>query len=256
MWPQRFTEESTAADLNSGPECYGCYLVGLEWEEGSAEQMREEGTKITEGALRGVLSQFETRIRGDEKYFDANSCWLSTEIVRRSELRSVQAERRNLGECYGEHGMSDDESDSEDEDEDEDGDTDEAAEEEAMQSKDEQRCRAIPAPGKTSPRRGQPYVNNTVPGKFRTATDVMNRLRWDPSLDSSDYIIGYEDRFTGTREKRLELWKTEQTDEEFIPQHRILYFKRRSDGVIVWERKTRIDNVFGSGVLLNSDNGA
>lgn len=80
----------------------------------------------------------------------------------------------------------------------------------------------------------------------------MNRLRWDPSLDPAEYIIGYEDRFLGAKETGLERWKTEQTDEEFIPQHRILYFKRKGvDGreeEVVWERATRIDRVFGSGV--------
>lgn len=69
----------------------------------------------------------------------------------------------------------------------------------------------------------------------------------DPSLDSGDFIVGYEDRFAGAMEKALDTWKSEQTDEEFIPQHRILYFKRRSDATIVWERRTRIDLLFGSG---------
>jgi hypothetical protein len=50
----------------------------------------------------------------------------------------------------------------------------------------------------------------------------------------------------GTREAALDRWKTEQTDEEFIPQHRILYF-RRKDGVVVWDRDTRRDEIFGSG---------
>lgn len=48
-------------------------------------------------------------------------------------------------------------------------------------------------------------------------------------------------------EKALDTWKSEQTDEEFIPQHRILYFKRKSDSTVVWERRTRIDLLFGSG---------
>jgi uncharacterized protein (UPF0248 family) len=85
-------------------------------------------------------------------------------------------------------------------------------------------------------------------GKFRTATDVLNRLRWDPAMDSSDFIVGYEDRFAGAQEKILDKWKSDLTHEEFIPQHRILYFKRRSDGIKVWERSTRTDNIFGSGV--------
>ena len=87
------------------------------------------------------------------------------------------------------------------------------------------------------------------PGKkLRTAADVMNRLRWDPGLDSGDYVVGYEDRFVGAQEKALDAWRTEQTDEEFIPQHRILYFKRKTDGVLVWEKRTRKDDVFGSGI--------
>jgi uncharacterized protein (UPF0248 family) len=84
-------------------------------------------------------------------------------------------------------------------------------------------------------------------GKFRSATDALNRIRWDVSMDSSDYLVGYEDRFIGAQEKALDSWKAEQTDEEFIPQHRILYFKRKSDGVIVWDRRSRVDTIFGSG---------
>jgi uncharacterized protein (UPF0248 family) len=78
----------------------------------------------------------------------------------------------------------------------------------------------------------------------------MNRLRWDPGLDVSNYAVGYVDRFKGTQEKPLEQWKSEQTDEDFIPQHRILYFKRIADGAVMWDRRSRIDEVFGSGVDL------
>lgn len=85
--------------------------------------------------------------------------------------------------------------------------------------------------------------------KLRPASDILNRLRWDPNLDPSDYIVGYEDRFLGAKETALEKWKTEQTDEEFIPQHRILYFKKKGEGggEVVWERASRIDKMFGSG---------
>ncbi|KAI9745371.1 MAG: hypothetical protein M4579_007653, partial [Chaenotheca gracillima] len=77
--------------------------------------------------------------------------------------------------------------------------------------------------------------------KLRPATDVLNRIRWDPAMDSDDFVVGYEDRFVGAIEIPLELWTSEQTDEEFIPQHRILYFRRRSDGVRVWDRKSKTD---------------
>lgn len=83
--------------------------------------------------------------------------------------------------------------------------------------------------------------------KLRPAIDVLTRLRWDPNIDPSDYIVGYEDRFLGARETPIDRWKSEQTDEEFIPQHRILYFRRKSDGVKVWDRESRRDELFGSG---------
>ena len=84
--------------------------------------------------------------------------------------------------------------------------------------------------------------------KLRPAADVLNRLRWDSNLNLADYIVGYEDRFLGAKETTLEKWKTEKTDEEFIPQHRILYFRRKSDGQVVWDRKARVDLIFGSGI--------
>ncbi|PHH74321.1 hypothetical protein CDD80_3160 [Ophiocordyceps camponoti-rufipedis] len=72
----------------------------------------------------------------------------------------------------------------------------------------------------------------------------MSRIRWDPSLDPSDYTVGYRDRFAGVRERSLEGWTAESTDEDFIPQHRIVYFRRRSDGALVWDRRSRVDAVF------------
>lgn len=48
-------------------------------------------------------------------------------------------------------------------------------------------------------------------------------------------------------------WKQEQTDEEFIPQHRILYFRRSADDVHLWDKKERIDRVFGSGIVGRRD---
>ena len=50
-------------------------------------------------------------------------------------------------------------------------------------------------------------------------------------------------------EIKVEDWKGgDVTDEEFIPQHRIMYFRRASDSVRVWDRKRRLDELFGSGV--------
>lgn len=241
IWPGRFVERATSGtdgeeDTDeAGPRDYqGCYLVGLGKLDGV--QLGKDEMRDALGALQTVLGRFEEQIRGDGEYFDSKSCWLSASVVSGAEIVKLYliADTRE----WGEHTPGEEESD-DDEDEEEVLDT-------TVSSIDEEQ----------SPKRkkGKSTANTVVvpklePGrKFRTAADVLNRLRWDPGMDSGDFVVGYEDRFVGAQEKALELWKSEQTDEEFIPQHRILYFKRRSDGVVVWERRTRRDEVFGSGV--------
>ena len=61
-------------------------------------------------------------------------------------------------------------------------------------------------------------------------------------------MLGYLDRFEGLKEMPVDLWLSETTEEDFVPQHRIQYFKRVSDGTKVWDREQRIDLVFGSGL--------
>ncbi|RAK78455.1 DUF504 domain-containing protein [Aspergillus fijiensis CBS 313.89] len=87
----------------------------------------------------------------------------------------------------------------------------------------------------------------TVENRLRPAADVINRIIWDPDYDSDDFVIVYEDRFEGRLEASFNTWKRETTHDEFIPQHRILHIKRRSDEEIVWDRRRRIDKVFCSG---------
>ncbi|PYH87725.1 hypothetical protein BO71DRAFT_404431 [Aspergillus ellipticus CBS 707.79] len=86
-----------------------------------------------------------------------------------------------------------------------------------------------------------------VENRLRPAADIINRIIWDDAFDTANYIIGYEDRFEGRLEAGFASWKKETTDEEFIPQHRILYIKRSSDGEVVWDRRRRIDKIFLSG---------
>ena len=54
-------------------------------------------------------------------------------------------------------------------------------------------------------------------------------------------------------EMDVSAWKggvADFTDEEWIPQHRIMYFRKKGeeDGRRVWDRATRLDRLFGSGV--------
>lgn len=90
-------------------------------------------------------------------------------------------------------------------------------------------------------------------GSLRPALDVLSRIRHDHTLQEEDFIVGYSDRHTDVKELPVTLWKGDVTDEEFIPQHRILYFRRKADGVKVWDRAERLDLVFGSGKGASSE---
>lgn len=80
--------------------------------------------------------------------------------------------------------------------------------------------------------------------KLRPAMDILSRLKYDPALDLDDYVVGYIDRHSGIQEKAAGAWIGESTHEEWIPQGRIQYFKRVSDGTLVWDRTTKTDLVF------------
>jgi len=78
--------------------------------------------------------------------------------------------------------------------------------------------------------------------------DVLSRIQWDPVYKSEDFIIGYLERFEGIKETPLDLWLKESTEEDFIPQHRIKYFKKTPSEEVLWSRDDRIDKVFRSGL--------
>ncbi|ORY64963.1 uncharacterized protein BCR38DRAFT_367805 [Pseudomassariella vexata] len=232
IWPVRFVGQESSS-YQEEKEYQGYYLIGLdEWETANGQEMTKDDLKLALGSLQTVLQIFEGQIRGDEKYFDSKTSWMSASVVKQSELGSLRLDGRE----WGEYTIGQDESESDD-DSDEDHTTrDDDSEAETSTTKNSKK---VPKNAVISP---------VYEGKLRTSADVMNRLRWDPSLNSSDYLVGYLDRFLGVKERSLDSWKTEQSDEEFIPQHRILYFKQRSDGVVVWDRKARRDDIFGSGV--------
>ncbi|KAK3292335.1 2'-5' RNA ligase superfamily-domain-containing protein [Chaetomium fimeti] len=244
MWPARFVEanelEEGGGDRDGGGDdgdrdFRGCYLIGLD--KGSPD-MAKEDLKVALGALQTVLARFEAQMRGDERYFDAKSCWLSAAVVNKGELGKLELDSREWGEYTpGEEEL------------------DEEEEEEELEATSGQDSEHDEFAKKEKKKKGQAARKQIAAvdlradktKKFRTAADAINRIRWDPQLDSSDFVVGYEDRFTGAQEKELDAWKGEQTDEEFIPQHRILYFKRKSDDKVVWDRRTRWDELFGNG---------
>ncbi len=234
IWPSRFVDQEVTDD---DKDLQGCYLIGLGRLPASNDQsIAKDQIKIMIGTLRTVLEKFEKQIRGDERYFDAKFCWMSASLAKQSDVGHLRLDSRE----WGEYTIGEDESEDEDQDE----------EDETLNEDINNDVEAT-----TSSKKKKKLTSKNIPpshpaytGKFRSSADVISRLRWDPSMDSGDYIVGYEDRFLGIRERALDQWKSEQTDEEFIPQHRIAYFKRKSDGAIIWDRKLRKDDIFGSGV--------
>lgn len=93
---------------------------------------------------------------------------------------------------------------------------------------------------------------------LRPAQDILSRLRHDPAFSSQSFSIGYLDRHApDVMEMPLDKWNNgDVTDEEFIPQHRILWFRRNEDGAKVWDRRERIDRIFAGGPKSGDGTGA
>ncbi|OAA69074.1 DUF455 domain protein [Cordyceps fumosorosea ARSEF 2679] len=252
MWPGRFVD-APMEDSATGSEYQGSYLIGLAWDSVESDRAKDDA-KATKVALDSLLRDFETKIRSDTRYYDASSCWMAASVVNAGDVASAVLDPGYLDGLDANFDDFEDEDDSDEEEDDGDG------EDEEGQPGYEEPTTSSSSRAAAKRSAGGPVKLN-VPtdakpegmGRFRPASDVLHRLRWDRALDAADFIVGFEDRFAGAQEKPLAQWKTEQTDEEFIPQHRILYFKRRSDGRVVWERRTRVDRVFGSGVVPADD---
>ncbi|CAF9908923.1 hypothetical protein IMSHALPRED_007538 [Imshaugia aleurites] len=103
-------------------------------------------------------------------------------------------------------------------------------------------------------RKAAHHNQNSKPS-LRPARDILSRIRHDPSLNESDFVVGYIDRHAPEMmEMDVSAWKggvADVTDEEWIPQHRIMYFRKKGDGEgeRVWDRAARLDRLFGSGVV-------
>ncbi|XP_045297491.1 leukocyte receptor cluster member 9 isoform X2 [Leopardus geoffroyi] len=114
------------------------------------------------------------------------------------------------------------------------------------------RCRQ-PHPG--APASAQPSREAEAGAKkppLRTAAAVIQRIRWDPRLDPADFSVGYADRFLGVREEPFCAFCWDEPLAALgpgvlaVPQHRVRYFRFR--GRLVWDRASRTDHVFGSGL--------
>ncbi|KAH7360575.1 hypothetical protein BKA65DRAFT_188722 [Rhexocercosporidium sp. MPI-PUGE-AT-0058] len=99
----------------------------------------------------------------------------------------------------------------------------------------------------------QELSNSGPSSSLRTASDVLSRLKYDPNtFDIDDFKIGYEDRVEGRiKEKPAADWELDTQHDEFIPEHRIQYFKKcppnGQSPEIMWDKGKRIDRFFNSG---------
>lgn len=255
LWPQRLVDESVVDPNTRDPNSF--YLLGLSLFSQGDEQTARRSSGELEAALLNALRTFEQNVRSNEKYYNAASTFISVSHAKRTQLpSSVLVDPFK----WADNGI-----DLADE-----GDLEEELEEYALEAaapgttqllsiglseeagddwegyhipSSSQRKRAAAAKAKA---RVTPHV---PAGKLRTSTDVYNRLMWDATgnVAKDAYVIGYEDRFKGIKETPLTAWKREVEDESFIPFHRVVYFKRLTDNVHVWDRRTKIDLVFGSG---------
>jgi uncharacterized protein (UPF0248 family) len=212
-------------------EYHGCYLIGLAkgGKIGGGDVPTSEpdrtAKKLAQETLRLALEGFSETIKGDERYFDARTTWVEVSHVKQTDLIGLELDCRDWGTSV----MEAEEPDTTSDDDDEADEADEANETEPS---------SAPAkPKSKSKSKTKAHAPSTPkPHKLRPAHQILHRLLWDPAIDATDHVVGYEDRFAGTREIPVERWKTESTDEEFIPMHRVVYFRRKSDGVRVWER--------------------
>ncbi len=74
---------------------------------------------------------------------------------------------------------------------------------------------------------------------------LFQRFKWDSSIDKTQIIIGYLDRFTGIQEIKFTEFKMVHDDRDGIPLHRIRYYKINEK--IVWDRENKIDLLTNAG---------
>jgi len=175
------------------------------------------GSGVDEGAFRAVLRDAERSMKLEGQ--EVVDRWVSIILCRSKEIKSEKLEI-DYRTWEGEEQIIVDEE---------------------MEDEEEVKAAATTATNQESP------AIASKEGKLRPSHDVFNRLFWDSEYSAEDYVVGYEDRFKGIMELPLTSWKKEFTDEEFIPFHRVVYFRQKGDdGKIVWDRRTRLDLIFGS----------
>jgi uncharacterized protein (UPF0248 family) len=242
IWPAHFTEMEEEA-IEGMEEYQGCLLIGLSKSaKPSTKSMNDSDRQSAHISLTSLLAKFAEQIRADEIYFDKSCSWVDVSLTKATDLKNLRLDRSDWSHIVANQ--------AEDFDSDDDYEQDYDDPSSVQTGGDIELFEQWNLPARHS--RPAPAVQVVAGPRLRPADDVLNRLRWDASFDSSDYVVGYVDRFVGEKEMPIDRWKSEQTHEEFIPMHRVLYFKRKSDGERVWDREKRIDLIFNTGATKSS----
>ncbi|CZT11238.1 uncharacterized protein RAG0_15436 [Rhynchosporium agropyri] len=249
VWPARLfvsEEEEKGKEKPEEGQLKGYYLLGVS----ARDDMEKDSKQVMEGKLVTAVREFERGVLEAKEFVEGSkNVWLVVDVVKRKEVLGM-----NLVLDHQEWSMKNQpgrpsgalvsslnlELDGE--------------EEVALSS-------GVTAPTSTpSPHasQGSPKSSKAIKAPkttpLRPAHEIIARIKWDPDLDMDNYLIGYEDRFVGVKEMPLGKWKSESTDEEFIPMHRVVWMRLKdetsagNEGNIVWDRRRKIDIFFGSGV--------
>eukprot|EP01124_Arcella_intermedia_P023533 TRINITY_DN3755_c0_g1_i1.p1 TRINITY_DN3755_c0_g1~~TRINITY_DN3755_c0_g1_i1.p1 ORF type:complete len:140 (-),score=36.94 TRINITY_DN3755_c0_g1_i1:82-501(-) len=100
--------------------------------------------------------------------------------------------------------------------------------------KKKKKAAAVPAPApvEVSPPRRQIKITDVA--------EVYKKIKNHPGLDSAQFTIGYEDRFTGVEEVEFEAFREDMTLVD-VPFHRVRYVKHKNE--IIWDKKDGIYHV-------------
>lgn len=188
----------------------GYYLIGVSaYEDGMDVQKK----RIFTGKVVAAVREFEGGVK-KSKEFEGGNIWVSMEVIPKKKILDMVLvlDERDWSRVDGQ----------------------------VMPDELNQDCTSTSA---------LPSHQRPSSTSLRPAQDIISRIHWDSTLSVDDFVIGYEDRFVGVKEIPLAKWKSEQTDEEFIPRHRIVWVRRGGEGgERVWDRRKKVDLIFGSGV--------
>lgn len=72
---------------------------------------------------------------------------------------------------------------------------------------------------------------------FPTSQEILQRIHWDPRLQTAEFVVGYDERFLGRQEKRAHEFPLHGE----IPWHRV--WTIRLGQTLVWDREKRLNRM-------------